>query len=223
MAAEYKAGKRTSSGYLAVPANDGKGPGVLVLHAWWGLNDFFLQLCDRLAQEGFVALAPDLYGGAVTASIQEAEALMNAKTADKAAVQRKVLDGLEALQSQSSLKRRQVAVAAFSLGAFWGMHLCGIRPDDIAAIVSFYGLAPFDSKSFRACYLGHFGEKDSFEPIEDVREMEKSFREAGKDAAIYVYPGAGHWFCESNRPDAYDAKAAELAWARTVMFLRKHV
>jgi carboxymethylenebutenolidase len=215
----FQAGSKTDSGYLALPPS-GSGPGVLVLHAWWGLNDFFVALCDRLAREGFVALAPDLYAGAVAASIEEAETLRDAHEGDFEATQNKVLHALDCLRQQPALQGRKVGAVGFSLGAYWSLLLSTLRPEDIAAAVLFYGVGEGDFTSSRAAYLGHFAENDDWEPLDQVRAMEAGLRAAGRDVTVHVYPGAGHWFFEENRPDAYHGESAQLAWNRTVSFLR---
>ncbi|MBC7805772.1 MAG: dienelactone hydrolase family protein [Akkermansiaceae bacterium] len=213
---------KTEDGYLAVPAS-GSGPGVLVLHAWWGMNEFFIELCDRLASEGFVALAPDLYAGAVATSVAEAEKLRDANDVAASVTQSKVLqalDSLKNLQHDPATQGHRVGVMGCSLGAFWALRLSTLCPEDIAATVIFYGLGAEDFTPSRAAYLGHFAENDLWEPLDQVRAMEADIRSAGKDVTFHVYPGAGHWFFEENREDAFHAEYAQLAWDRTVSFLR---
>lgn len=221
----FQAGSRTESGYLAVPPS-GNGPCVLVLHAWWGLNDFFIALCDRLAREGFVAMAPDLYSGAVATSVEEAGKLRDAHDAAAAATQSKLLqalDSLENLQHDPALPAYRIGTLGCSLGAFWSLRLSTLRPEGIAASVIFYGLGAEDFTSSRAAYLGHFAENDLWEPLDQVRLMEADIRFAGKDVTFYVYPGVGHWIFEENQQDAFHAEYAQLAWSRTVSFLRDHL
>jgi len=203
---------------MAVPSS-GSGPGVIVLHAWWGLNTFFVALCDRLARAGFVALAPDLYDGAIATSIDEAENLLNVHNLNQEAVQSKLLRSLEELQHSPVLEGRQVGTIGYSLGASWAFALSEQRPDDIAAAVIFYGLGQADFHVARAAYLGHFAEDDIWEPVDQVHALEAGIRAAGRDVTFYVYPGVGHWFFEENRPDAFHAESAQLAWDRTVSFL----
>lgn len=191
--------------YLAVPEG-GTGVGVLVLHAWWGLTSVFTDVCDRLAADGYVALAPSLYAdGATTASIAEAEAVVQA-AADQ-------LRGLPAVTGA------QIGVIGLSLGAYWALHLSQVRPDDVSAVVAVYGTDDGDYTTARAAYLGHFAEHDDFEPLEAVRALEARIRAAGREVTFHVYPGTGHWFVEPNRPDVYNAAAAELVWERTLGFL----
>jgi carboxymethylenebutenolidase len=201
----------------------GSGPGVLVLHAWWGLNGFFVALCDRLAREGFVALAPDLYAGALATTIEEAERLRDAHDGDFEATKGKVLEALSILQQHPALQGRMVGTVGCSLGAYWSLLLSTQRPEDVSAVVLFYGVGEGDFTAARAAYLGHFAENDAWEPLDQVRSMEAQIRAAGRDVTFHVYPGVGHWFFEANQPEAYDVESSQLAWDRTVSFLRERL
>jgi carboxymethylenebutenolidase len=192
----------------------------LVLHAWWGLTPVFTDVCDRLAAAGYVALAPGLFPGGTTATtIAEAEALLGAL--DEAAVAEPVVRAAtELLRGLPAVTGAQIGVIGFSLGAYWALHLSQVRPDDISAVVVFYGTDDGEYSTARAAYLGHFAEHDDFEPLQAVRELEERIRAAGHDVSFHIYPGTGHWFFEPNQPQAYDAGAAELAWERTLDFLK---
>jgi carboxymethylenebutenolidase len=211
-------GSAADSAYLAVPLR-GSGAGVLVLHAWWGLTSVFTDMCDKLASEGFVALAPSLFaGGATTATIAEAEALVAAQDHTQALrVLQAAADQLLGLPAVTSTK---IAVIGFSLGAYWAFQLSQMRPNDVIAVVAVYGTDDGDYTTASAAYLGHFAEMDDFEPLEAVRALEDRIRAAGREVTFHVYPGTHHWFVEPNRPDVYNAAAAELVWERTISFLR---
>jgi carboxymethylenebutenolidase len=206
--------------YVAVPAS-GRGPGVLVLHAWWGLNDFFKALCDRLAEAGFVALAPDLNNGQIAMTVDEAEALMKGR--DWARTQAMAEAGLAQLLAHPAVEGTRVGVIGFSMGAAWAIFLSGQRPEAIAAVVDFYGTGETDFAQARAAYLCHFADPDDWEPLEGVRAMEAAMQAAGREVTLHLYPGAGHWFFEGDRPDAYRPAEAEQAWTRTVEFLRRYL
>ena len=215
----FAAGDRTGKGYLALPEPQ-YGPGVMVLHAWWGLTPLFHELCERLAHAGFVAFAPDLYQGRTAATIGEAEALMAQR--DSAAMQAIASGALAHLRAHPAVRGAGVAAVGFSMGAAWAAELASAAADDISAVVLFYGVVDADFTKARAAYLGHFGENDEWEPLDGVRQMEAQLRAAGRAATIHLYPGAQHWFFESNRPE-YNAEAAELAWQRTIEFLREQL
>jgi carboxymethylenebutenolidase len=212
-------GPEGNRAYLAVPER-GTGAGVLVLHAWWGLTSVFTDACDRLAAAGFVALAPSLFpGGATAATIPEAEALRDAHD-EATVVEPVVLAAVEQLREVPAVTGSKIGVIGFSLGAYWALHLSQVRPDDVGAVVTIYGTDDGDYSTARAAYLGHFAEHDDFEPLQSVRALEEKIRAAGCAVTFHVYPGTGHWFVEPNRPDVYNAAAAELVWDRTLDFLK---
>jgi carboxymethylenebutenolidase len=217
--AELRPGAPVAVGYEAAPAS-GEGPGVLLLHAWWGLNDFFRGLCDRLAAEGFVVVAPDLWGGTVATTIEEAEGLISHEQRNSAAMAQAVDGALEHLLRHPARRGDGVGALGFSMGAAWALDLAGRRPE-LRAVTIFYGAAEGDFAAARAAFLGHFAADDPWEPLEGVRQMEADMRAAGREATIHLYPGAGHWFLEDDRPDAYRPEAATLAWERTLGFLRE--
>ncbi|HJT55349.1 MAG TPA: dienelactone hydrolase family protein [Ktedonobacteraceae bacterium] len=223
---EFQANGRTISGYLAVP-EQGSGPGVLVLHAWWGLTEPFRQTCDRLAKAGFVALAPDLYQGKTTASVEEAEALVKALNQDEERVRGDIAGAVQFLLQGDATHpaggRGKLALIGFSLGGAHALDTSVNLAEDIAAVVTFYASYPgLDYSSAKAAYLCHFAEHDPFEPAESVAEMEHDLQAAGRTATFYTYPGTKHWFFEENRPE-YDAEAARLAWERTIAFLHEQL
>ena len=210
-----------SRAYLAVP-DSGSGPGVLVLHAWWGLTSVFTDVCDRLAAAGFVALAADLYADGATAdSIPGAEALMQAQ--DNAAQEAIVLASVDKLRQLPAATGSAIGVIGFSMGGYWAFNVSQVRPDVIGAVVAIYGAGEGEFSDAKAAYLGHFAENDDYEDIDYVRSLETSIREAGREATFHFYPGTNHWFVESNRPDVYNAEATELVWERTTAFLNTHL
>lgn len=204
-------------GYLALPKS-GTGAGVVVLHAWWGLNPFFKNVCQRLARAGFVAFAPDLYHGHHATVISEAERLSNHLQREEAEAD--IGNAISYLRGGEAVTSATVGVIGFSLGAFFALSVSCQRPQDVGAVVTFYGTRDGDYTLARAAYLSHFAESDEWEPASNVQQFEQRLRAANRPARFYTYPGTGHWFFEKDRPDAYHAKAARLAWQRTVKFLR---
>jgi carboxymethylenebutenolidase len=216
---EFQAEDVTTAGYLALPEG-GTGPGVLVLHAWWGLNPIFTDLCERLAREGFVAFAPDLNAGQIATTIDEAKALMKAR--DNARTEAAALGGLEYLRQHPARTGTGLGAIGFSMGAAWALELSAARADALVAAVLFYGAGEADFGSASATYLGHFAENDEWEEMEYVRAMEDAMQSAGREMTLHIYPGTQHWFFEQNRPE-YDPAAATLAWQRTLEFLRQQL
>ena len=206
-------------GYLALPPS-GEGPGVLVLHAWWGLNDTMKTICRRLAESGFVAFAPDLYHGKVTDSIAGAETLAKALNKNFQQAQAEIAAATRFLSGRVGQSERGLAVIGFSLGASYALDLAAADPEHIRSAVIFYGTSDDDYSSSRAAFLGHFAENDEFEPQAGVDALEASLKRSGRPVTFYRYAGLGHWFFEPDRTQAYNQAAADLAWERTLAFLQ---
>lgn len=208
---------RRSQGFLAIPTT-GKGPGLIVLHAWWGLNETIRELCRRLAAEGYVVFAPDLYHGKVVTTIEEAESL--SRGLDAAQAKADIAEAVTFLSERSDVIGSNFGVIGLSLGAFLAFAHSVENPERVRAVVVFYGTGGGDFRRSKAAYLGHFAEADPFEPAADVQSLEDSIRGAGRTVAFHTYKGTGHWFFEPDRSDAYNEGAAKLAWERTVAFLK---
>jgi carboxymethylenebutenolidase len=211
--------------YVAVPEG-GSGPGVLVLHAWWGLTDFFKDVCNRLAEHGFVALAPDLFNGATTSDQDEAEELAAPLFNDLDATASNMKSALEALQAHDAVSGEQVGILGYSLGAFWALDLAINQPSpNVKAVVVYYGNRPgIEPEQFtkpKAAFLGHFATDDDFKPFDDILQTQKQLEQAGKSVTFHQYSGTQHWFAESNQPDYHHAEAADLALTRTLEFLKQ--
>jgi carboxymethylenebutenolidase len=220
---DYPVADGMAPGYFAWPQG-GAGPGVVVLHEWWGLTEPIRQACDRLAAAGFMALAPDLYRGKTTSSITEADAWGAALDHDVARWRGDITGALQFLRAHGATEaadgRGEFGCVAFSLGGSYALDMSIRHADDFAAVVTYYALYPgLDYHTARASYLCHFAEHDPYVPAPAVTEMEQALRAAGRPATFYTYPGTTHWFFDADRPDAYDATAAALAWERTVAFL----
>jgi carboxymethylenebutenolidase len=212
---------RSSANYYLAKPKSGKGGPVLVLHAWWGLTEFIKELCDRLAKEGFVALAPDLYHGAVASTIDQAEELSSKLKQDDVA--KEITGAVEQLQAISGTSTRGIGVIGFSLGGYWSLWLADQKSNPVDATVVFYATRNEDYAQNHSAFQFHFAETDEYEPTSEVKKLQNSLSATGKPAEFYTYAGTTHWFFESDRTDAYHAESAKLAWKRTVEFLKTHI
>jgi carboxymethylenebutenolidase len=217
---EFASNGTTAQGYLAT---EGTGPGVVVIQEWWGLVDHIKELCDRLAAQGFVALAPDLYHGAA-ASLQEpneAGKLMMAMRLEQAAED--MSGAVDAVKARCS--SRGVGVVGFCMGGGLALVLACQRPDLVKAVAPFYGLIPWadaqpDYSKLEAAVQGHFAENDDSAGPKAARELEDTLTRLGKRARMYIYPGTQHAFFNDQRPEVFDATAAREAWEKLLPFLR---
>ncbi len=218
----------TAPGYLALPkAKGGLGPGVVVLHEWWGLTEPIRHACDQLAEAGFVALAPDLYHGKTTTSVEEAEALGSALDQNVARWRGDIRGAVQELRrheaTQRAGERGKIALVGLSLGGAYALDMSVTLAEEIDAVVTFYvAWAEPDFNRAKAAYLCHFAEDDPFQSAEAGAEMAQALQAAGRSVTSYTYPGTKHWFFDANRPE-YDAEAARLAWERTVAFLHREL
>lgn len=214
-------GDNEFSAYLATPES-GKGPGILLCHAWWGLNDLFTGLADRLAAEGFTVLAPDVFKGKVASTREGAEEL--ADSADSDVIIGIEQTALDYLLSSAGIEGDKVGVVGVSFGVAYATWLASLRPE-VAAVVTFYGGSDWNAdydKNATAPLLSHWASDDEFEATESVQAFEDKMKAANRTFNFYTYPDTKHWFFESDRPE-YVAEAADLAWERTIAFLHKHL
>lgn len=209
----FEANGKQHKGYLALPAG-GKGPGLLLLHAWWGLTDLFKEQADKYAAEGYVVFAPDMFDGAQASEPAEAEKLVQATEADFPAAKAVAESAARFLQGHPAVTSNKLTVVGFSFGAAYALVLDEVMPDAFEKVVLFYGMAGADVSKSQAKYLAHFAENDPYEDTEAARSMNAANLER------HIYPDTGHWFYEHNRADAYNAEAADLAWQRTITFLK---
>ncbi len=221
---EFPSNSTSGRGYLAAPVG-GSGPGVVVIQEWWGLVDHIVDVCDRLAAEGFVALAPDLYGGKSTTEPDEAGKLMMTLNIERAA---KDMSGAVDEVARRSGEGRRVGVIGFCMGGGLALMVAAERGDLINAVVPFYGLIPWpgarpDYSKMTASVQGHYAEKDDYFGPDAVAGLEQELAAAGVDSELFIYPGVDHAFFNDARPEVFDAGAAALAWGRTLDFLRSTV
>jgi len=224
---EFPSNGHSASGYLATPQS-GRGPGIVVIQEWWGLAGHIKDVCERFAQSGFVALAPDLYHGK-EASLQEpdkAGKLLMEMQLDQAA--RDMLGAARWLAQSERTAGDHVGIVGFCMGGALALYAATLS-DIFAATVPFYPYfavtdrAQPDVAKIRGAVLGHFAEKDEAYTRAQVQDLEQRIREGGADVEFVWYPDAEHAFFNDDRPQVHNAEAARQAWERTVSFLRKHL
>ncbi|GLW56784.1 dienelactone hydrolase family protein [Kitasatospora phosalacinea] len=213
----------TLHGYLARPPA-GTGPGVLVVQEWWGLTRHVADLADRLAAAGFTALAPDLYGGTVTHDRAEAARMKRELPVERATAQ--LAAAVQHLLDDPATVGDAIGAVGLCMGGDLALRLAVQEGDRIAAVVPFYGLPAEDHHydGLTAHVLGHYGEQDASLPAGTVDEAAARIGEAtGRHPEIHFYP-AGHAFLNDEKtPSTYDPLQAEIAWRRTLSFLRGHL
>lgn len=211
-------------GYLAKPES-GSGPGLVVIQEWWGLDDHIADIVDRFAKEGFVTLAPDLFGGKVAHDTDEAGALMEQLPVDQAA--RDLGGAVDYLLADDSVTSSKVGAVGFCMGGGFVLQLAAQQGDKIGAAVPFYGVGagvPAEFSGITAPVQGHYAEQDNFYPVEKAREQEAQMRRETKGDVEFFYYPAGHAFHnDKDKMGTYDAESAKLAWQRTVEFLKANL
>jgi len=219
---EFSSNGGQASGYLAIPEK-GTGPGVIVIQEWWGLVNHIKDVCDRFANEGYVALAPDLYHGKATKSPDEAGKLMMALRIDEA--EKDLRAAIQYLLSHDATKGTKVGIIGFCMGGALSLYAAS-KNAQVGACVVFYGIHPNvkpDLPALQAPVLGIYAERDRSVPPDSVHELERKLKELGKSVEIHIYPDTDHAFFNDQRPDVYNPKAAEDAWRRVIQFFAKHL
>ncbi len=210
----------TAAAYEARPSGAGDYPGILVVQEWWGLNEHIKDITRRLAGEGFVALAPDLYGGKVTSDPKQAGAWM--AELDREAAVGILLAALGFLQEKEPVSGAHIAehigVIGFCMGGSYAL-LLACRTPAIKAAVPFYGdhPDPIDQvKNIRCPVLFFGGGKDPWINASKTEKLKEAFQQYGVNGEVRIYPDADHAFFNDTRPDVYNAAAAQDAWTRTL-------
>ena len=223
-AVSYKSGDETVSGMLVLPEGKGPFPGVVVIHEWWGLDNWVKDQARALAREGYAALAVDLYRGKVTDKQEEAHQLMSGMPQDRA--MRDLKAAVAFLKARKDVRADRIGSIGWCMGGKFSLLLATEEPT-LAAAVAYYGAPPTDPAAIariKAPVLGNFGGEDKGPSPEQVKAFESAMTKAGKTVDVKIYPGAGHAFANVNNPwKGYRADAAKDAWARTVAFFARHL
>src|SRR5579864_6443707 len=215
----YKSGDETVQGVLYMPSGKGPFPALIVIHEWWGLNDWVKEQASKLSEQGYVALALDLYRGKVATTPDMAHEIMRGVPEDRA--KRDLHAAVGFLKSQPNVKKDRIGAIGWCMGGGYALDVA-LQEPDLAALVINYGHLATDSealKKINANILGIFGGQDRGIPPDDVHKFEQQLKQLGKKVEIKIYDDAGHAFENPNNKDGYRAADAADAWKRTVDFL----
>ena len=215
-----EAGRRNLVGFLAMPSDAAEPlPGLIVIHEWWGLNDNIKAMTRRLAGEGYVALAVDLYGGATATTPEKAQALMTAVLTEPDMARANLRQAYEYLDKYALAPR--VGSIGWCLGGGWSLQTALMLPRDLDAAVVYYGeitTDPAKLEPLEVPLLGLFGEQDASIPVRDVQLFRNALSQLGKNAEVLIFKGADHAFANPSGGN-YQPEAATEAWEKTVAFL----
>ncbi len=232
----YKGDGTELKGYLAYDQDvEGKRPGVLVVHEWWGMNDYARERARMLAKLGYTAFALDMYGEGKTATHpKEAGEFATAVNKDFPEAKRRFLAGLDVLRSQPTVDAEQVAAIGYCFGGGVVLKMARAGVDDLAGVVSFHGALgasqPPRQGDISAKILVLAGGADQLVPQEQVQQFRKEMEQAGADYKVIVYPGAQHSFTNPEAdayakkygiPIGYDAEADRKSWQAMKDFLEQ--
>jgi len=214
----YKSGDETVTGYLALPGSPGRHPAIIVIHEWWGLNDWVKEQAQRFRDQGYVALAVDLYRGKSAADPAQAHELMRGMPHDRAL--RDLKAAFDYLASRPDVNKNKIGSVGWCMGGGYSLELAENEPKLAACAVN-YGAMPTDPaliQKIQAPLLGNFGAEDRGIPPDAVRAFEKAMKDAGKTIDAKIYDGAGHAFENPNNKAGYRQDSAMDAWARMLGF-----
>ncbi|HSB75370.1 MAG TPA: dienelactone hydrolase family protein [Terriglobales bacterium] len=215
----YKSGDEVVHGVLYTPAGKGPFPALVVIHEWWGLVPWVKEQAAKLADQGYVTLAVDLYRGKASDSPEVAHELMRGLPEDRA--NRDLQAAVQFLKSQKKVNPAKIGSIGWCMGGGYALDLA-IADSSLAADVINYGHLATDParlQQIQAPMLGLFGAQDKGIPPEDVRKFEQDLKQMGKKIDVVIYPDAGHAFENPNNKAGYRPQDAADAWNRTVEFL----
>ncbi|MGA7908786.1 MAG: dienelactone hydrolase family protein [Candidatus Sulfotelmatobacter sp.] len=215
----YKSGDETVQAVLYTPAGQGPFPGIIVIHEWWGLNDWVKEQAAKLSDQGYVTLAIDLYRGKVATTPDEAHEIMRGVPEDRA--QRDLQAAFEFLASQPNVRKERIGAIGWCMGGGYSLDVALQQPTLAANVINYGHLAtdPDALKKINAPILGLFGAQDRGITPDDVHKFEAAMKQLGKKIDVKIYDDAGHAFENPNNKTGYRPDDAADAWKRTVSFL----
>jgi carboxymethylenebutenolidase len=217
---QFKSGDQMIGGFLALPSTPGPHAAIIVIHEWWGLNDWVKEQTEKLAGQGYVALAVDLYRGKIATDPGEAHELMRGLPQDRAVKDLKA--AVDYLEARPDVRKDHIAAIGWCMGGGLAMQLAVHEPRLRACVVNYGALPtdPGDLQNIGAAILGNFGADDKGITPADVKAFEQSMSKLHKFVSLKIYDNAGHGFENPNNTASYKPEAAADAWNRTVFFLK---
>jgi carboxymethylenebutenolidase len=219
----YKSGDETVQGILYTPAGKGPFPAIIVIHEWWGLNDWMKEQASKLADQGYEALAIDLYRGKVATTSDDAHEIMRGVPEDRA--KRDLGAAFDYLAARPDVKKNRIGAIGWCMGGGYSLDVA-LEESTLAADVINYGHLATDPdalKKINAPILGLFGGQDKGITPDDVHKFESQMKQLGKTIDIKIYDDAGHAFENPNNKTGYRADDTADAWRRTVAFLAENL
>jgi carboxymethylenebutenolidase len=219
----YKSGDETVNALMYTPPGKGPFPALVVIHEFWGLNDWVKEQASKLADEGYVTLAIDLYRGKVATTPDEAHEIMRGVPEDRA--NRDLLAATSYLRSQKNVDPKRVGSIGWCMGGGYSLNLALNDPKLKADVINYGHLATDEAslKKINAAILGIFGGQDRGISVADVKKLEAQLKALGKTVEIHIFPDAGHGFENPNNKQGYRADDAAQAWKLTVDFLARNL
>jgi carboxymethylenebutenolidase len=219
----YKSGDETVKGVMYTPAGKGPFPALIVIHEWYGLNDWVKLQASQLSDEGYVTLAVDLYRGKVAANGDEAHELMRGLPEDRAA--RDLVAAFNYLASQKNVKANKIGSIGWCMGGGYSLAAALNEPKLAATVINYGRLAtdPAALQKINAPILGLFGGRDRGIPPDSVKAFEEQMKKLGKKVEVHIYPDAGHGFENENNKGGYREADTKDARARTLAFLQQNL
>ena len=220
---KYVSGRDSVSAYFNLPSGDGPFPALIIIHEWWGLNDWIRYNADAFANKGYAALAIDLYRGKSTKNSDEAHELMRGLPPDRVA--KDLQAAYSFLQNNPKVDKSGIGVIGWCMGGGYALQAATILAKLKAAVMNYGSLIsdPANIKKIRCPLLGIFGETDRGIPVMDVQNFEKTLKDSKKESKIIIYRNVGHAFMNPNNKEGYNAEITERAWRETFAFLEKHL
>ncbi len=210
--------------YIAQPDDEAKHPGVVVIQEWWGIEPHVRSVAQRLAAEGFVVAVPDLYHGKVATEPDDAMKMIMLLRGNVDQATKEIIGALETLKAMPNVDPQRLGLMGFCVGGFLA-YTVAARYGDLGAVVPFYGggydPTPEEVAKVNAPVLAIYGSQDEGIPADQIKKIERMYKEAGKDITVKIY-NAGHAFLNPDHGMGNEAAAAD-AWPLAVHFLRSHL